>query len=216
MNIYFINRQSKLKGPFDVKNPLQIPILRIGDVCIRDTEEGVQFLLVVNNINRWNSCKCLDKAIYTETKINSNTLLFSFDGIGKRVGKIELLEWLSRTYKSEIIYKFFLNAIDILTYKCDYWDIELFVKIHAMNPIAIEHKHVCTTKESSQTNHHSFPLFYSYLEEDLQSLFCLMIEEGSSLREVYEYLRSKHAKRFREALRRFLGANPKSTIYDKR
>ena len=214
MNIYFINRQSKLKGPFDVKNTHQIPILRIGDVCIRDTEEGLFFLLVVNNTNRWNSCKCIDKARCIEAKVSCNTLLFSFNGTEKRKGKVESLEWLSNIFTSEITHSIFLNAIDILTYKCDYWNIELFVKIHAMNPIAIEHKNVCNTKETSQTNHHSYPLFYSYLEEDLKGILCQMIEEGSSLREVYEYLRSMHAKRFREALRRFLEANPKSTIYD--
>ena len=112
MNIYFVNKQSKLKGPFDIKNGRQIQILRIGDVCIRDTEDGLLFLLVVNNINRWNSCKCIDKAKYTETKLTGNTLLFSFNGIEKRVGNVGILEWLSKIYPSEIIRNFLEQNLD--------------------------------------------------------------------------------------------------------
>lgn len=213
MNIYFINRKSKIKGPFDIKNAHQIQILRIGDVCIRDTEEGLYFLLIVNSTNRWNSCKCIDKAECSDAILSINTLLFSFNGVGKRIGKIEHLEWLSNIYTLEITHNFFLNAIDILTYKCDFWDIELFVKIHSMSPITIER--FCSTVESSQIIYRSYPLFYSYLDENLRCLFCSMLEDGSSLRETYEYLRSKHTIKFRMALRNFLNDNPKSTIYDK-
>ena len=213
MNIYFVNKQSKLKGPFDIKNARQIQTLRIGDVCIRDTEDGLLFLLVVNNTNRWNSCKCIDKAKYTETKLTGNTLLFSFNGIEKRVGNIGVLEWLSKIYTSEIIRNFFFNAIDILTYKCDYWDIELFVRIHSITPISMEGM-ISEHKKSPTMIHHSYPLFYSYLKEELKSVFCSMFEDGASLREIYEHLRSKYSAEFSKSIKDFLEDNPQSTIYE--
>ena len=215
MNIYFVNKQSKLKGPFDIKNARQIQILRIGDVCIRDTEDGLLFLLVVNNTNRWNSCKCIDKAKYTETQLTGNTLLFSFNGIEKRVGNLGILEWLSKIYTSEIIRKFFLNAIDILTYKCDFWDIELFVRIHLMSPITTIGGENGFTDVNPKISHSSYPLFYLYLNEEMRAVFATMSEGNDSLRDIYEYLRGKYSAEFRKAIKKFLEDNPQTTIYDK-
>ena len=40
MNIYFINRKSKWRGPFDVIDAKQKHIISVGDVCIYDTDEN--------------------------------------------------------------------------------------------------------------------------------------------------------------------------------
>ena len=216
MNIYFVNKQSRIKGPFDVKSAFQSQLLRIGDVCIRDTEEGLLFLLIVNNSNRWNACKCIDKARYTETQLNGNSLLFSFNGIEKRVGNIECLEWLSKIYTSEIIHKFFMNAIDILTYKCDFWDINLFIGIHSMNPTTnIGGKNDCINDTPKKIIKQSYPLFYSYLKEELRNIFVSMYEKDVSLKDIYVQLRSQYSADFRKAIKDFLKDNSQATIYDK-
>ncbi|MBR0323038.1 MAG: hypothetical protein IIX06_00935 [Bacteroidales bacterium] len=214
MNIYFVNKKSKTKGPFDITDAHQNHIIKIGDVCIRDTDNGMFFLFVTSNTNRWESCKYISKIIHHETRLTGNTLLFSFDGINKRTGNIEYLRWMSNIYTSDLIRKFFTNAIDILTYKCDYWNIELFVKIHSITPLTPykENKHRIT--EKSITSNHPTPLFLSYLDSEIISIFHSMTEKGLSLRNTYEFIRNKYPKEFQTAMKSFLEENPKSTIYD--
>lgn len=214
MNIYFVNKKSKIKGPLDIKDAYQNHIIRIGDVCIRDTESGMLFLFVTNNTNKWELCKCIGKANYSETELRSNTILFSFDGTNKRKGKIEHLKWLSNIYTSDLIKNFFKNAIDILTYKCDYWNIELFLKIHTTTPLTPykENKHPIT--ETTTTSNHQIPRFYSYLDNEIKNTFCYMIEKNTTLRETYEFIRKEHPKEFKIAMKNFLKDNPESTIYD--
>ena len=91
MTIYFINKKSTLNGPFDVTDAHFNKIIRIGDVCIRDTDCGMQFLLVVSNINRWSSCNCIGLSNVIKHDIEANMLLFSFDGINRRKGDISSL-----------------------------------------------------------------------------------------------------------------------------
>ncbi len=83
MNIYFINKKSTLKGPFDITNSLRQRFIRIGDVILRDTENGLTFNIVNSNINRWNSCKCIS-SVDSNLQMEGNTLLFFYDGISKQ------------------------------------------------------------------------------------------------------------------------------------
>ena len=46
MNIYFVNRYSRLKGPFDIIDTIRKHIIKVGDICLRDTTGGVEFLVV--------------------------------------------------------------------------------------------------------------------------------------------------------------------------
>ena len=57
MNIYFVNRYSKLKGPFDIIDSNRQHIIKVGDICLRDTVDGVSFYVVYNSTNMWNACK---------------------------------------------------------------------------------------------------------------------------------------------------------------
>ena len=171
---------------------------------------------MVNSVNRWSSCKCIDKARYIETQLSGNTLLFSFNGIEKRVGRVEHLEWLSKIYTSELMRNFFLNAIDILTYKCDFWDIGLFLKIHSVNPITNLGGENGGIDDNPVIAHQSYPLFYSYLNNELKTAFVSMFEDGTSIKEIYEYFRSKYSVEFRKAIKDFLEDNHQATIYDRK
>ena len=77
-SIVFINKNSRLKGPFDITNAHRKKIMRVCDVCIRDTPKGLAFLLICSEINTWSSCRCIG---ITKGSIRSegNTLLFSFE-----------------------------------------------------------------------------------------------------------------------------------------
>lgn len=129
MTIYFINKKSKLNGPFDVTDAHFNKIIRIGDVCIRDTDCGLQFLLVVSNINRWSSCNCIGYSNVIKHDIEGNMLLFSFNGINRRMGDVSSLELLSEAFADDPLHSFIKNALDILAYRRDYWDIQLKFRI---------------------------------------------------------------------------------------
>ena len=46
MNIYYVNRYSKYKGPFDIIDSNREHIIKVVDICLRDYVEGVAFLVV--------------------------------------------------------------------------------------------------------------------------------------------------------------------------
>ncbi len=60
MHIYFVNQYSKIVGPFDITDSNHQKNIRYGDVIIRDTSDGLCFLIVTSSINKWNRCKCID------------------------------------------------------------------------------------------------------------------------------------------------------------
>lgn len=91
MNVYFVNRYSKLKGPFDIIDSNRQHIIKIGDICLRDTTEGVAFYVVYNTSNSWNSCKVVGIGDNDVLSNIGNTLLFSFDGLSRRKGDVALI-----------------------------------------------------------------------------------------------------------------------------
>ena len=82
MHIYFVNQYSKIVGPFDITDSNHQKNIRNGDVIIRDTSDGLCFLIVTSSINKWNRCKCID-TVQGHLKREGNFLLFSFDAFGK-------------------------------------------------------------------------------------------------------------------------------------
>ena len=97
MHIYFVNQYSKIIGPFDITDSNHQKIVRNGDVIIRDTSDGLCFLIVTSTINKWNRCKCID-TVQGHLKREGNFLLFSFDGISKRFGDLQALTELSQLF----------------------------------------------------------------------------------------------------------------------
>ena len=87
MNIYFVNRYSKLKGPFDIIDSNRQHLIKVGDICLRDTIEGVAFYVVFNSNNMWNACKLVGVGRNETLPDIGNTLLFSFDGLSRRRGR---------------------------------------------------------------------------------------------------------------------------------
>ena len=122
MNIYFVNRYSKLKGPFDIIDSNRQHLIKVGDICLRDTIEGVAFYVVYNSTNMWNACKLVGVGRNETLPDIGNTLLFSFDGLSRRRGDITLIKLLTLCFREKVIDDFFRNAVDILEYKKDFWD----------------------------------------------------------------------------------------------
>lgn len=213
MNIYFVNRYSKLKGPFDIIDSNRQHIIKVGDICLRDTIEGVAFYVVYNSTNMWNACKLVGIGRNETLSEIGNTLLFSFDGLSRRKGDIKLIEQLTLCYREKVIDDFFRNAVDILEYKKDLWDGSLFPQFFASSQELVNRDEKIKSDISTETNYYP-TVFAQYLSKELLELLTTSLNEGNELKEAYLVLREKHPEMFRKALMKFLTENPSSSIYD--
>lgn len=185
-------------------------IMKVGDVCIHEDSHGVSFLLVVSETNRWNACKCIGYA-NGGLGLEGNTLLFSFDGLSRRYGKMNIIELLCSIFSDEPLHSFFTNASEILAYKSDLWDVSTFSRMLSLSPLEIP----TMAREESATYKTSITKFESYLSKDSRTLFLSLHSQDKTLREVYQIIRQKYPDDFRQAMKLFLKDNPQATIYDK-
>lgn len=214
MNVYFVNRYSKLKGPFDIIDSNRQHIIKIGDICLRDTTEGVVFYVVYNTSNSWNSCKVVGIGDNDVLSDIGNTLLFSFDGLSRRKGDVALIKQIRLCFREKVIDDFFCNAVDILDYKKDFWDGSLFPQFFASSQELVERIDQKKPVVIAKTNR--LPsVFAQYLSKELQDILTDSLIDGKELKEAYIIIREKHPDMFRKALMQFLSENPSGTIYDK-
>lgn len=215
MNIYFINRKSKWRGPFDVIDAKQKHIISVGDVCIYDTDENLCFLIVVNDSNNWSTCHKAGVANNSMFNSIGNTLLFAFDSINHRHGNIKLLQEICECFDNITIRQFFSNACEILRYKKDFFDSEVILNLYKTScfdiPSQKSEKSIVTTNDSVI----EYPsIFTAYFDHDIIVKIITQVKSGMSLREVYTSIREYHPSAFRDALTRFLRDNPNKSIYD--
>lgn len=216
MNIYFINRNSKWKGPFDVIDARNKRIINIGDVCLRDTNEGISFLLVENNTNKWNSCRTIGYGINEKFSQIGNSLLFSFDGVSNRHGNIDLLRTLVGCYTENRIIIFFSNAIEILEYEKDFWDFGVLQQLLTppQDVFNQQEGEMMEIKSNSSPKH--FPSkFISYFDDSTIDKIISLLNSGKTLHESYAFIRNAQPAAFQTAFVKFLKENPEKTIYDR-
>ena len=214
MNIYFVDRYSKLKGPFDIIDSNRQHLIKVGDICLRDTIEGVAFYVVFNSNNMWNACKLVGVGRNETLPDIGNTLLFSFDGLSRRRGDITLIKLLTLCFREKVIDDFFRNAVDILEYKKDFWDGSLFPQFFSSSQELVDRDKQKNSDVSTEANHYP-SVFAQYLSKELLELLIASLNEGNELKEAYQILREKHPEMFRKALMQFLTENPNGTIFDK-
>lgn len=211
MNIYFVNRNSRIKGPSEITDSSRRRIISVGDFCVREHEHGIELLWIVqDNMSSWSACL---RVAFTSTPIacEANTLLFAYDGASLRHGNLALLQKLILAFEGSA-HDFFQNAIGILTYQEDCWDAQIFQSFH-------EGAHILEKSLSNNVRSHVGEpfmrlLFLNYLEEPLKREFCDLINQGLDPKQSYATLRTNHSVGFYKALERFLKDNPTSTIYD--
>lgn len=213
MNIYFVNKKSNIKGPFDITDTHHQKIIKIGDVIIRDYDNCILFLLVISNTNKWSTCLCPEKAV-GNLGLEGNALLYSFDGTNRRFGNTQSIARLLKLFKAPLISNFFENILSILEYKCDFLDATIFLKLHSSTPFELPEANskIIENKNRLKTNTY---IFESYLTSDMLSLFHSLLNQDMPLREIYNDIRGKYPKDFREAIKAFLNDFPNNTIYDK-
>ncbi|MDO4985733.1 MAG: sigma-70 family RNA polymerase sigma factor [Prevotella sp.] len=214
MTIYFVNRNSNLKGPFDIIDANRQHIIKVGDICLRDTTKGVEFLVVYTPNNSWSACKCVGVGKSDQFKNDGNTLVFTFDGIHKRKGDALFMSLLVQCFREKVIVEFFLNAVEILQYRSDCWDGSLFPQFFADSQVYVTPRSknpIHTSNESGK-----YPTDFSkYLDNRLLESLLDSLKRGDSIKKAYVVLRALHPQLFRKALMRFLVENPNGTIFDK-
>lgn len=211
MNIYFVSRKSRIKGPSEITDSSRRRVISVGDFCVRECEHGIEILWVVqDNMSSWKACS---RVAFTSTPIEckANTLLFAYDGASLRHGNLAILQKLILVFEGKAR-DFFQNAVSILTYQDDCWDAQIFQSFHESARIL---------KESLSNNvqaHVEEPfmhlLFLNYFEEPLKRDFYDLISQGLEVKQSYATLRANHGKDFYKALENFLKDNPTRTIYD--
>ena len=214
MNIYFVNRYSKLKGPFDIIDSNRQHIIKVGDICLRDTVDGIAFYVVYNSSNSWNSCKVVGFGENGTLPDIGNTLLFSFDGLSRRKGDIALIKQIRMCFREKVIDDFFCNAVDILEYKKDFWEGSLFPQFFSPSQELVDRDKQKKSDVSTETSHYP-SIFAQYLSKELLELLIASLNDGNELKEAYQILRKEHPEFFRKALMQFLKENPSGTIFDK-
>ena len=212
MTIYFVNKYSKIRSPFEIVDSSNMQIINIGDICIRDIGGILQFLVVKNEKNDWSSCICVYKSNDECIDIEANSLLFAFDNLRKRKGNIILLNKISYVFKNTLVYNFIINAVEILTYKKDQWNVDFLIPIYSITESLLEEKKENLCKlEQNEGN----VLFYSYLSDEMKLRFNTLQRARYSLKEIYQFLKQENEREFHKAIFNFLHKNPKSTIYSK-
>lgn len=213
MNIYFVNKKSNIKGPFDITDAHLQKIIKIGDIIIRNSDNAILFLLVVCNTNKWNTCHCVGEAD-GNIEIDSNTLLFSFDGISRRFGNTQIINLLLDKFNVPPISDFFENILSILEYKCDFMDATIFYKIHSIEPIELSETS-CNLPNKTQVVNSTTYLFETYLEPKILSQFQSSLKQNTPLKEIYFEIKKLYPNEFRKAIKAFHFDFPNSSIYDK-
>lgn len=211
MNIYFVSRKSRVKGPSEITDSNRRRIISVGDFCVREREHGIELLWVVqDNTSSWKACS---RVAFTSFSIayESNTLLFAYDGASLRHGNLSLLRNLALVFEG-YAHDFFQNAVSILTYQEDCWDARIFQSFH--EGAHIHEEPLSKDVQPSVEEPFMRLLFLNYLEEPLRREYRELIDQNIEPKQAYATLRANHSVDFYKALEIFLKDHPTSTIYD--
>lgn len=209
MIIYFVNKNSRIKGPYDILDSKRKRIINIGDICIREQEDKIDLMLVVSNVNKWNSCVLLGNACI-KMEHDANMLLFEYNGTKQRQGNTNALEKLRNGLENTLLTQFFQNAVEILQYKRDFWEISVLENIYKYSSEGTNAKFKIKKEDVLS----KIPLFASYLRGNAADFFKRKYLVSENIKNVYQEIKAKYPDEFRRALIQFLGENPSCTIYD--
>lgn len=221
MTICFIHSQSRLKGPYDVLDATHRRCIKKGDICLKESDKGTSALLVHSDNNRWSACKPIGSCPQ-RTGWKGNSILFSFDGRTKRQGKQKELELLMQLFQNTPVCQLLSNAVSILNYEVDYWELSCLSQLYAIPYPPSE----TLTMNEPPTNavSRTIPLeaklkrkpllFQHYLNAESNQLLEELEAEGIRLHEIYKRIRATYPSAYRQAILQFIRENPSRTIYD--
>lgn len=206
MNIYIVNRDTILRGPFDIIDSHREQILNVGDICLREINNGIAFLYVYGIENTWKSCISVGVGRNDNLEDIKNNLIFSFDGINKRKGNISVINQLIPCFREKVIVDFFCNAIDILEYKRDSWDLSLFQQFFSPNKEIIDQEEEeKEAKTKSDKEKSSTPIeIVKEVSTGIDSPYLTSPTSNQETRKLFKQYRSGDKKAFDKIVNNYL------------
>lgn len=192
-------------------NEKGVRIMRVGDLCLKESAKGIDIRFIINEVNMWNETLKLGCISKPELLPGGNIMVYSYDEAHPRLGNINLLKDIISIAGCLPIKRFFENVLDILQFKEDFLDLSAFKDL--VEPYIKKRGKMTKLIENTDGNKR-FPLFMYFLPASLQNQMNLCIESGESLRSIYTSMRLQYPREFRSAFNAFMRANPSASIYD--
>lgn len=196
----------------NIANSISIEDFEPGDVLF--VHYGDELLCLIANqycdLNNWSEhCNIIEKGTWCFKDEATKVLLASSDGIKSRTGNKDFLNHIKQVFNSSEIKALIQNALDILSFKVDTWDIQVLMRLYHSD------------KSSSDTipNTPSSPvipklLFFHFLTADLYELFLSHFNETHSIEKSFRVVKQRYPHEFTKAIQAFKLRYPNNNIFD--
>lgn len=218
---------------------------KINGDCLINLNQGDIIVVYYNNKLLWgvidslineNKLRIFETLYVTSFPDFGNKIIFSYDAITKRQGCVEVLTYLQEAFKNKIIQSFIGNLLDILSYKEDRIDSEIYIKFfsdnqcyHELDVFYSERKSQVLVKEPSieEIGYKEIEkkniiikhmpesyLFYDFLDIKCQELWVKYYSnEEYKMRDIFNLIRKSYPQLFSSALKAFNAKNEHGNIY---
>ena len=207
MIIYYINNNSRLNGPYDIRNSLNERHLKMGDFCIIDRSNYVDIIYIDKTPTQslgWTDFHLLEHLEINTAKLpTGNYILFKLDGINKRTGDINGLILFNEIFKQDSVKLILTNAIDILSFKSDKIEASLLYKMLSQDE----------KPANKEVNSFTCMPFYNLLSLESQEYFIKTYKDNNSYRESFRAINELYNNDFTNALNQFKQRYPDKSIY---
>lgn len=127
-------------------------------------------------------------------------IVFEYCDLKPRKGNKELLCFFRDVFKRKMTVKYLQNALDILLFKEDKWDVSLLQSIIYADE-----------KLEEKVNKQSF---VDFLDEQTKDFYNKQMDNGKSVSDAYRLTKASFPKAFAQSLKRFKAAYPEKSIYE--
>ena len=127
-------------------------------------------------------------------------IVFEYSNLVPRKGNQKVLQFLMDIFKRETTVAFLQNALDILRYNDDKWDVSILQSLLFAEQF--------TEEKSKRTS------FVDFLNNQAKDFFYKQIDNGSPISEAFRHTKATYPLFFTQALKQFKVAYPEKSIYD--
>jgi hypothetical protein len=168
-----------------------------GDVAIVKEDYFFHFYYVVLS-----KCRLIE-TVKTIRFMQGNVkygVVFDYSDFNPRNGIHEQLRFFINIFKKRTTVDFLQNALDILLYKEDKWDVSLLQSM-AFAEECIDEKVIMYS-------------FVDFLDEQAKNFFNKQIERGCTVSDAYRLTKTTYPIVFAQSVKRFKAVYPEKSIYD--
>ena len=162
-----------------------------------------------NSYNWYEHCRVIEKGDFCFKDESKIILLASSDGINARNGNKDYLNHIKLVFSSPEITALLQNALDILRYKVDTWDIQVLMNLYHSDKSSSE----AFPKESAPPVIPKL-LFFHFLTDDLYKLFINHFNTSHSIEHSFREVKQRYPREFSKAIQAFKLKYPNNNIFD--